>query len=223
MTGERIFEEIYLVGSSELTDPKDCCVYLVEFKSELVLIDSGAGDSISEIIHNIIDLGLDPNQIKKLILTHCHIDHIGGANQLKNKFGLEIIAHQNAAEILLRADPELTAAKWYGMEPEVIVVDQSFDAPEIILEIDAEKLHLIYIPGHSPDSIAVYLDRKGKRILFGQDVHGPIHPGLGSDHKKYQESLRKLIALKPDILCEGHFGIYQPNSAVEKYIRGFLD
>ncbi len=43
MIAENIFEGIYLVGSSNLTDEKDCCVYLIEFQSELVLIDSGAG------------------------------------------------------------------------------------------------------------------------------------------------------------------------------------
>jgi len=222
MSGEKIFDGIYLVGSAELTDSKDCCVYLIEFKSELVLIDAGAGESISAIIENIKGLGLDPSRVRKLILTHCHIDHTGGANQLKSRLGLEVIAHKNCAEILLRADPILTAAKWYALAPEVIVVDKTFDEPEMILEIEREKLALIYIPGHSPDSIAVYLDRQGRRILFGQDVHGPIHPALGSDRKLYQESLHKLISLKPDILCEGHFGIFEPNSAIEKYIRTYL-
>jgi len=222
MSGEKVFDGIYLVGSADLTDEKDCCVYLIEFKSELVLIDSGAGDSVSEIIHNIIELGLDQNQIKKLILTHCHIDHIGGANQLKNKLGLEIIAHKNCAEILLRQNPILTAAKWYGLTPEVIIVDRTFSEPEMILEIDREKLHLIFIPGHSPDSIAAYLDRTGKRVLFGQDIHGPIHPALGSDRSQYQESLNLILSLKPDLLCEGHFGVFQPNSQIAKYIKSFI-
>jgi glyoxylase-like metal-dependent hydrolase (beta-lactamase superfamily II) len=222
MSGEKIFEGIYLVGSADLTEEKDCCVYLLEFPNELVLIDSGAGESGSLILQNVKALGLDPSRIKKLILTHCHLDHIGGANEFKSSLGLQIIAHKNCADILLRADPVLTAAKWYGLAPETIVVDQTFDAPEMILEIDQEKLHLLYIPGHSPDSIAVYMDRRGRRILFGQDVHGPIHPALGSDRKLYQESLRKLIGLKPDLLCEGHFGIYQPNAAAEKYLRSYL-
>ena len=222
MSGEEIFERIYLVGSADLTEEKDCCVYLIEFPNELVLIDSGAGESGSLILQNVKALGLDPSRIKKLILTHCHIDHIGGANEFKRRLGLEIIAHKNCADILLRADPVLTAAKWYGMTPEAIVVDQSFSEPEHILKMGDESLHLIFIPGHSPDSIAIYVDRKDRRILFGQDVHGPIHPALGSDRKLYQESLRKLIALKPDILCEGHFGIYQPLSAAEQYLRSYL-
>jgi len=222
MTGEKIFEGIYLVGSSELSDSLDCCVYLIEFSQELVLIDSGAGGSAPKIIENINSLKLKNKPVKKLILTHCHIDHIGGANQLKDKLGLKIISHQKCAEILQSADPILTASKWYGIEPEPIMVDQSFSGPELELKIDDEILHLIYIPGHSPDSIAVYLDRGGKRILFGQDIHGPIHPALGSNPNQYQESLKKLMGLKADILCEGHFGIFEPANSVERYIRSYL-
>ena len=210
------------MGGSDLTDPSDCCVYLLKFANEAALIDSGAGGSVSQIMENIKSAELDPGQVKKLILTHCHLDHIGGANQFKSRLGCELIAHEKAAEILLRADPVLTAAKWYGTAPEVIAVDRAFPGDALELDFGPETLHLIYIPGHSPDSIAAYLDRKGSRILFGQDIHGPLHPALGSDAKLYRQSLQKLIDLKPDILCEGHFGIYQPNSAVEKYIRNYL-
>jgi glyoxylase-like metal-dependent hydrolase (beta-lactamase superfamily II) len=222
MSAEKIFEGVYLVGSSDLTDGQDCCVYLIEFENELVLIDSGAGESVPEIISNINSLKLGTKHLKRLILTHCHIDHIGGANEFKSKCGLAIIAHEKCAEIVLRADPVMTAAKWYGMTPDPVVVNQTFSEPEFLLDFGKETLHLIHIPGHSPDSIAVYLDRGGMRILFGQDVHGPIHPALGSNLAQYKESLQKLIDLKADILCEGHFGTYQPKAAVEKYIRGYL-
>jgi len=210
------------VGGSDLTDPSDCCVYLVRFGNESVLIDSGAGESVEAIISNIRSLGVEPGSVKKLILTHCHIDHIGGANQFKSRLGCELIAHEKAAEILLRADPVLTAAKWYGTEPAVIAIDRSFSGETMELAFGPETLHLIHIPGHSPDSIAAYFDRSGKRVLFGQDIHGPLHPALGSDAELYRCSLQKLIELKADILCEGHFGIYQPNSAVERYIRSYL-
>ena len=223
MTAEKIFDGIWMVGGPDLTDGADCCVYLVQFADEAVLIDSGAGNSVPEIIENLKSAGIDPASVKKLILTHCHIDHTGGANEFKSKLGLEIIAHEKAAEILLRADPMLTAAKWYNTMPEVIAVDRSFKGDELKLDFGAESLRLIYIPGHSPDSLAVYLDRARKRILFGQDIHGPLHPALQSNAGLYRASLQKLIDLQADILCEGHLGIYQPAAAVEKYIRRYLN
>jgi glyoxylase-like metal-dependent hydrolase (beta-lactamase superfamily II) len=50
------------------------------------------------------------------------------------------------------------------------------------------------------------LDRDGQRILFGQDIHGPFLPAFGSDIAQWRTSMEMILALKPDILCEGHCG-----------------
>ena len=63
----------------------------------------------------------------------------------------------------------------------------------------------------------------GKRVLFGQDIHGPYVPEWGADPARARTSLGKLIELGADILCEGHFGIYQPADRVKKYIEGYLE
>jgi hypothetical protein len=47
-----------------------------------------------------------------------------------------------------------------------------------------------------------------KKILFGQDVHGPIHPDLESNVDDYQRSLKLMLDLDADILCEGHYGFF---------------
>jgi len=61
-----------------------------------------------------------------------------------------------------------------------------------------------------------------QKVLFGQDVHGPLHPSLLSDPTAYQTSLKKLLAFDADILCEGHFGVYRGKETVRKFIRSFL-
>ena len=61
----------------------------------------------------------------------------------------------------------------------------------------------------------------GKRVLFGQDVHGPYFLP-GSNIADARVSLLKLIDIEADILCEGHFGVYQPASEVRLYIEGYL-
>ncbi len=79
---------------------------------------------------------------------------------------------------------------------------------------------MIHIPGHTPGSIAVYLDAEA-RVLFGQDVHGPYFL-KGSNIEQAKVSLRRLVDLDADILCEGHFGVYQPKEEVRRYIEGHL-
>ena len=93
---------------------------------------------------------------------------------------------------------------------------------EEILTFGSYELKIIHIPGHTPGSIAPYIDITGKRVLFGQDIHGPYYPEWGADLANARASLRKLSDLNADILCEGHFGIYQPANEVERYIKEYL-
>ncbi|NLN88481.1 MAG: Zn-dependent hydrolase, partial [Syntrophomonadaceae bacterium] len=62
----------------------------------------------------------------------------------------------------------------------------------------------------------------GQRVLFGQDIHGPFNEEWGSDMQQWRKSMQTLLDLEADILCEGHFGVYQPAKAVKKYIEGYL-
>jgi glyoxylase-like metal-dependent hydrolase (beta-lactamase superfamily II) len=63
---------------------------------------------------------------------------------------------------------------------------------------------------------------QSKRVLFGQDIHGPLHPSFLSDESDYRRSLEYLLDLKADILCEGHFGVYHGKDQVEIFIRQYL-
>nr|HPL48686.1 MBL fold metallo-hydrolase [Smithella sp.] len=76
---EEIIKGVYLIGAAGMTSADDAAIYLIDFDGDLVLIDSGAGRSSSQIVRNIEMLGLNPAAISHLILTHCHIDHIGSA------------------------------------------------------------------------------------------------------------------------------------------------
>ena len=80
-----IIKDIFIVGGPDLTDGRDGCVYLLNLE-ELILIDTGAGCSVDKIIKNIEKFGFDPKNLTKILLTHCHIDHIGGVSELKKRF-----------------------------------------------------------------------------------------------------------------------------------------
>jgi len=70
--------------------------------------------------------------------------------------------------------------------------------------------------------VAYLAESEGLRVLFGQDVHGPIHPSLRSNLRHYRNSLELLLSLEADILCEGHYGVYRGKKAVSDFIAGFL-
>ena len=215
-----IIKDIFIVGGPEITDGRDGCIYLLNL-GELVLIDTGAGWSVDKIINNINRLGLNSKNLKKVILTHCHIDHIGGVPDIKKRFGPKLYIHKLDAPPLETGDQVLTAATWYQTTFPPTPVDVKFNLPEEVLTIGEQKIVCLHTPGHTPGSICIYLDKEGKRILFGQDLHGPLLSEFGSNLEDYGRSTKKLIDLDSDILCEGHFGIYKTKKDVRNYILSY--
>ncbi|MCX7983173.1 MAG: MBL fold metallo-hydrolase [Syntrophales bacterium] len=220
--GEEIFKGVYIVGGPGISHADDAACYVVESDGDLIMIDCGAGGRTSLIVRNIEGLGLDPHKLKWIVLTHCHIDHVGGAGELRERFGASIAIHALDAPPIEQGDASKTAAAWYGRRFLPLEVDWKFTGSEEKLSWGKDVLYILHTPGHTPGSIVCYLDREEKRICFGQDIHGPFLSSFGSDVKAWRESMHRLLSLNIDILCEGHFGIFQPRERAEGYIRKYL-
>jgi len=218
----KVCTSVHLVGGSELSDPSDCLVYAVD-RSELVLIDCGTGPGWRRIRENLKDAELDPNQIHTLVLTHCHVDHIGAAEQvLADSPDVRVVAHALDAEAIESGDGRRTASRWYGVELPGVKVTHRVEGEEETLAFSGGELKLIHTPGHTPGSMAALLDVAGHRVLFGQDIHGPFNEDFGSDIAAWKRSMDKLLALEADILCEGHYGIFRGLDGVRGFIESHL-
>jgi len=223
MLAESIAEGIFMVGGPDITASEDASVYIVDCGGELVMIDCGAGQSTKAIVEAILETGKDPHAISTLILTHCHVDHIGAVEYFRDAYACTVVAHDYDAAAIESGDPVLTAAHWYGMKLPKTTVDIRLKGEHEVLMCGTQKINCLHTPGHTPGSIVVYVDRAGQRILFGQDIHGPFHDDFRSDIVKWRGSMEKLLTLQADILCEGHFGTYSPKEKVHSYIQGYLD
>ena len=210
---KKIIKNIYHVGDNE------CSVYMVDTQSDqgLVLIDAGMN---LDMIKRISCLGLRFEDIQHCILTHCHIDHIGACAELNRALpDIKFYAHElDAAPIEEPGHDGRTAASWYGVKYEPVKLYRKFES-DTILTLGAYELQCIHTPGHTPGSISIFVESEGKKVLFGQDLHGPFNDGFLSNLQDYQLSMQKLLDLDADILCEGHFGIFQPADKVKQYIE----
>ncbi|MFW6113867.1 MAG: MBL fold metallo-hydrolase [Actinomycetota bacterium] len=221
MKPEKITEGIFQVGGPEMTSPDDCCVYLVD-AGRPILIDTGSGNNIKLLIRNLESLHYHPRDIKLVVLTHCHIDHVGGAPFLAERYSLPLAIHELDAPAVEEGDERRTAATMYGADFPPTTVKHHLHGEEGAMEAGTVPLHWLHTPGHTPGSVSLWIDMGLYRVLFGQDIHGPFYAAFGSDLDDWARSMRRLLDLNADILCEGHFGIYRPSSEVRRYIEDHL-
>ena len=215
----RIRNNLWHVGGNGLTDPSDADIYLVWFGDKAALIDAGSGRGHARLIKNIAECLKPGVQLEYLLLTHCHFDHTGGAQAVRDEYGCRIVAHELDAIYLESGDNRVIAAAWYGAQLEPFTIDIKLRGQESKLAIGDGVVTAIHCPGHSPGSLVFTTCVDGELVLFGQDIHGPLHSEYLSDEKKYLDSLTRLIDLDADLLLEGHFGVIEPKHEVRQFIE----
>ena len=218
---ERVTNDVFLVGGADLSDSRDCLVYLVDV-GDLVLVDCGCGPGWRSIRENIAAAGRDPKNIHTLVLTHGHIDHTGAASKVVAETKCRVVAHAADADVIESGDPVRSAADWYGVRVEPVQVNHRVAGDEETLTFSRGSLRLVHTPGHTPGSLVAVLDTPKKRVLFGQDIHGPFVAQFGSDVPTWRRSMQKVLDLKADILCEGHFGVIRGKREVRRFVEGHL-
>jgi glyoxylase-like metal-dependent hydrolase (beta-lactamase superfamily II) len=218
----RITSEIFQVGGPEHTSPEDAAIYLIHFNDQSALVDAGCGRNLGRLYKNIAECEVDLKTIEYLLITHCHYDHTGGAAAIRTNIGCLTVAHELEAPYLEEGDHAVTASEWYGTTMDAFPIDIKLSGPENDIMLGGKTISAIHTPGHSPGSVVYLTESDGQKVLFGQDVHGPLAAVLKSNRGDYVESLKKMILLDADILCEGHFGVYKGKEKIKKFIRSFL-
>ena len=217
-----ITNEIFQVGGGQLTSFEDAAIYLINFGGHAALVDAGCGQCQDTVVENIIASGVSPEEIDYLLITHCHYDHTGGAKGLKDLTQCQVIAHELEAQFLEQGDNTVTGANWYGAMLEPFLIDRKLSLQREQIDLGGRQIEAIHTPGHSPGSVVYLTESQGLKVLFGQDVHGPLDPTLLSNREDYIRSLDLLLSLNADILCEGHYGIYKGKGEIENFIRSFM-
>lgn len=200
----RLTDSIYLVGSGEigLSSPSDAHVYILDGGDELALVDSGSGqsDSIDQVLAHVREDGLDPDELRYVLITHWHPDHAGGAAVWRRRFpGVRVVAPAAEQTIIERAtEPGLQAC------PVDVPVRQGAQ-----LQIGRLEVQVVEVPGHSSGSVCYLVQVPAGRALFTGDVvfmNGIIgllnHPDSHLD--VYRDAFGRLEGLAVDLLLPGH-------------------
>lgn len=147
--------------------------YLI-FGETITLIDSGVAGCGTEIVEAIRAAGRDPREIREIILTHAHPDHLGGAWAIQRATGCTIAAHTADRAWIEDLDLQHRERPVPGFESLIsgpITIDRELqDGDSIVPDASGDgvtEMTVIHTPGHSPGSISLFMEDTG--ILFSGD------------------------------------------------------
>jgi glyoxylase-like metal-dependent hydrolase (beta-lactamase superfamily II) len=178
----------------------NCSVIGDEATHEAMVIDPG--DDISKIVALVEEHKL---KVKQIVITHAHIDHVGGAMKLRALTGAPILLNENDSALLKMLDVQ---AAWLGMAPpEAVEIDQSL-AQGDSLTTGTLVATVLHTPGHTEGSICLYFPAEKKLIagdtLFAGSIGRTDLPG-GSMAKILASLKGKLLELPDETLVvPGH-------------------
>lgn len=195
-------------------------VYLLDVPEGLTLVDAGFPKSEGRILEAISGLGRAPGDLKHVVLTHAHPDHIGSLAAVVRATGARTFMHPLDIRIAESGGPFRPMTPAPGLLPGLVfrmlirpdtrVEPTRIDHPMAdgdVLPIGG-GLKVVHCPGHCAGQVALLW--QDRAILFAGDacsnIMGPSPPIGYEDRAEGERSQRKLAALRFDMACFGHGG-----------------
>ncbi len=214
-----VIEGVYFIPGQDdfIPDSHVCCVGKPS-SHDLSLIDAGLMGKGDYKIQAIQEMGVNLEDIKRIIMTHIHLDHIGCLAEIREQIPwAELWVHTQEAEALEQGDEKMV----YGMESFRDMCERQYDLKPggFTFQVDrklqgSEKLEIghmvwevLHVPGHSPGGIALY-QPTSKILIPGDVVYADYAIGRFDLHMangpELKDSLLRLAELEVDTLLPGH-------------------
>jgi len=178
----------------------NCSVFGDEQSHQAIVIDPG--DNIDEILAILEKHGL---RVKEIVITHAHIDHIGGAAKLKASTGAPVLMNANDQELYDHLDVQ---ASWLGMEPPTRTAIDDAARDGDVLTLGPAEFRVLHTPGHTQGSISLWIPGENKLIagdtLFRDSIGRTDLPG-GNPRQILRSIEDKLLKLPEEaVVVPGH-------------------
>jgi len=221
---EEVAENIYMIDDKLYSVPGLGSVYLID-EEKKALIDSGPSTSADAVLDGIKRVGVNPDDIDYIIITHIHLDHAGGAGVLiKDMPQAQVVVHHSGARYLVNpARLVSSVAKVQGEEGmkrygEVVPIGKERVKPiyggDVLKLGEEQALKFIDAPGHAPHEICIYESQNNG--LFAGDAVGiylaeyevllPVTPPPSFDSELFVNTLERLMGLNASMIYFAHFG-----------------
>jgi glyoxylase-like metal-dependent hydrolase (beta-lactamase superfamily II) len=187
----KVTPEITMIHLSDL----DSNIYLI---GKDTVVDTGTGFNFVRLFDIFKRLGVSFEQVKFVVNTHMHYDHVGGNNFFENA---KVLIHEHDAPVVEKADQKMSNADFFGGK-----MKQSKSVQRLKDGETFKNFKIIHTPGHSRGSICLY-DEKSKLLISGDTIFsdGVGRTDLpGGNEEELEASLEKLMTLKIDKILCGH-------------------
>lgn len=189
-------------------------IFILDDGGALTVVDTGMPGATSQILAAVRALGRQPGDVRHILVTHADIDHVGSLGTLAKATGAAVYAGELSAGFIRRraSPPHLPriAALINGVMQRII--QPPADVTQIVGDGDvlpiAGGMRVIATPGHTPDNLSYFWERE--RVLFCADLLNrwngllPTPPAITWDRAAAHESVRRVLALDPAVVCVGH-------------------
>jgi glyoxylase-like metal-dependent hydrolase (beta-lactamase superfamily II) len=197
-------------------------VYLLVSSAGLTLVDSSLRGEADRIVAQLQEKDYALSELRQIVLTHAHGDHVGNASELARRSGAQVLAHRDEVPYIEQTTPlpshSLLQRLLISLGDRLLFrtapcqVDEALEEWDVIEALGG--MRVIHTPGHTPGSICLY--QPERRILFCGDTLFNRNPMTGKeelqlprslvtvDVARMRESVRKLLAYPVDVLCFGH-------------------
>jgi glyoxylase-like metal-dependent hydrolase (beta-lactamase superfamily II) len=178
----------------------NCSIFGDEQTREAIVIDPG--DDVSQILELLAKHGL---RVKAIVITHAHIDHIGGAQELKRITQAPVYMNLNDAGLQAMM---ATQAAWLGVPtPESVEIDAPLN-DGATLQLGQTEFHVLHTPGHTQGSISLWIPSEQKLVagdtLFAGSIGRTDLPG-GDGRQILRSIHQKLLPLPEETtVIPGH-------------------
>jgi glyoxylase-like metal-dependent hydrolase (beta-lactamase superfamily II) len=185
-------------------------VYALEDVDGLTLVDTGLGLGAKKVLMQLQANGRQPSEVKRILITHAHPDHVGGLPELQAATSAQVIAHVLERPVI---EGKVSIAR---RTSGIRLPDTKFKAAPVHCEVQGGEtlpevlggLQVIFTPGHAPGHICFW--QPDRRLLFCGDVLMRLprvrlpFAAFTVDMEENKRSVKKLAELEASVVCFGH-------------------
>ena len=169
-----------------------------------VVVDAGTGTITEHYVERIAKV-LEGRPVDRIVLTHRHFDHSGGAAALSRELKAPVYIHEKGVDSLSHGDAETSGAWLFGATFTPVEADPLKEGD--MVDVGPDRFEVLHTPGHSPDAIALW-DPASRTLIPGDTVYADGGIGrwdlAGGDYDELVASLERLADLGADTMFPGH-------------------